>query len=306
MTFLIGLIVFMMKAGFGLFQVSIILGLSRLIPIIVSTFLGDLADRIPAKQTVLYTEVGAGLTSMGILWVWTRGGHAYLPLAAFTVLRSVVLAFQSGSRNRLVKELSGTGYQSNARNAVYYNKATQGATLFAGLLAWLAFEYINFESVILLDAATFFINGLLLLSLASTRAPSPSSAVRNDHISILKKFKDLYLYNPRAAVLDAILALAMMGTASFNTRLAGAHQEWNPIILIAYGLAVWVAGFIERSRFAVKIGPGLWIGFGLSFATLGLVPVGLGLVALSFVKTRSISFSFTGLRPPFRWTPLNR
>ena len=282
MTFTIGLIVFMMRAGFGLFQISIIIGLSRLIPIVASTLLGDLADRTTAKTMVLCTELAAGLSSIGILWIWTREDHAYLPLAVFTVIRSVVLAIQSGSRNKLVKELSGDGYESNARNAVYFNKATQGAALFAGLLAWLAFEYINFESVIILDAATFFLNGIILLSLSGSGASSVAAGRSSP--SITQKFKDLYHYNPRASRLDVFLALAMMGTASFNTRLAADHQEWNPILSVTFGLAVWVAGYLERSKLALKMGPSLWLFFGMSFTSLGFIPAGPGLVVMSFVK----------------------
>ena len=196
MTFTIGLIVFMMRAGFDLFQVSIILGLSRLIPILVSTLLGDIADRTSAKRMVLFTELVAGFSSVGILWSWSRPGHAYLGLATMTVIRSVVLAIQSGSRNKLVKELSGDGYESNAKNAVYYNKATQGATLFAGLLAWLAFEYVNFEWVILFDGATFFLNGLLLLSLfpGALRMLQPPC---RDPLRFQRNSRTLSLQSPR-------------------------------------------------------------------------------------------------------------
>ena len=75
-----------------------------------------------------------------------------------------------------------------------------------------------------------------------------------------------------------------MGLASFNTRLAGNKQEWNPVLLIFYGLAVWVAGYIERSKLVRRVGPALWIAFGASFWVLGVLPVGVGLVAANFVK----------------------
>ena len=62
MTFTIGLIVFMMRAGFGLFQISIIIGLSRLIPIVASTLLGDLADRTMEAEAEGMDMTGLGLT----------------------------------------------------------------------------------------------------------------------------------------------------------------------------------------------------------------------------------------------------
>jgi hypothetical protein len=283
MTFSVGLIVFMMKAGFSLFQVSIIIGISRLVPIAVSTLLGDVSDQVSARKMVFTAELVAGLTSVGIFVAWRSSGQIYPALLVLCVIRSTILALQSGSRNKLVKELSGAGYESNAKNAVYYNKATQGATLFAGLLAWLAFKYVNFEAVIALDAITFFVNGLLLLTVSSAEEARPNNPPPKN-LSIIKKFRDLYAYNPRAAGLDALLALAMMGGASFNTRLSGDDQQWNPIFLIAYGLAVWVAGWIERSNVASRLGVSLWFGVGVSYVALGLVSPGWALIGLSFIK----------------------
>ena len=43
MTFTIGLIVFMAKFGYSLFQISLIIGLARLVPVLVSIFAGDLS-----------------------------------------------------------------------------------------------------------------------------------------------------------------------------------------------------------------------------------------------------------------------
>ncbi|MGK5085368.1 hypothetical protein WDW37_18940 [Bdellovibrionota bacterium FG-1] len=283
MTFVIGLIVFMMKAGFSLFQVSLIIGLSRLVPVTVSTLLGDVADRVSARKMVLITELIAGLTSIGIFFAWRGNTLVYPAILILCVIRATILAFQSGSRNKLVKELSGAGYESNSKNTVYYNKATQGATLFAGLLAWFAFKYINFESVIAFDGITFFVNGLLLLTISSATASVPAKPLTNG-LSIVKKFKDLYTYNPRTARLDVFVALAMMGTASFNTRLAGAEQQWNPIFLISYGLAVWVAGWLVRSKATSNLGASLWFGFGVSYAALGGFSPGWALIGVSFIK----------------------
>ena len=296
MTFTVGLIVFMARAGYGLFHISLIVGLSRLIPILVSVFLGDLADRLSPKQTVLATEVLAGLSSIGILLSWGEHGASYPILLTLCLVRAVILAVQLGSRAKLVKQLSDSSYESNSRNAILFNKATQGATLFAGILAWIAFKYVSFPAVVILDAATFLLNGLFLLGLSQ---PEGIRAGPSASAPILKKFRDLYAFNPKTAMLDALLALAIMGMASFNTRLAGDHQEWNAVLVISYGLAVWVAGWIERSGWLRRYEASCTDAWAPSRPARSLS----GLVS---PRTFSFGFCFIGSRRAFRRIRLTR
>jgi hypothetical protein len=86
------------------------------------------------------------------------------------------------------------------------------------------------------------------------------------------KFTDFYKHNPRAAALDLVLAISMMGTTSFTARLAGNDQKWMAVFIGGYGLAVWISGFIERSQMLKNRSLTFWMGLGISYALLGFFP----------------------------------
>ena len=269
MTLTVSLIGFMLKNNFSLFEVGIVTGLSRLIPILVSTFFGQLADKWSPRSVIIFTEIGAALTSIGLFVGWQRGHDGYLLILAFMILRAVFVSFQTGSRSKIAKLLSQDTLASNAKNAIWLNKATQGATLFAGVLGLFAISFTNFESVILFDALTFILNGFIVFFLISYDEQSESGSKQ----TVIQKFYDLYQSNQRVAVLDLLLAVAMMGTSSIMARLAGSEEQWVSIFLISYGLSVWISGFTERTSFFNKIPmQQMWLLMGTAYAVLGFVP----------------------------------
>ena len=89
----------MLKDGSELFYASLIIGLSRLIPVLISTFWGQLVDRLPPKLTVLVSELLAAAASIGILLTWDHGNDAYWLLLIFCVLKASVVTFQAATDN---------------------------------------------------------------------------------------------------------------------------------------------------------------------------------------------------------------
>ena len=244
-VFNICLIAFMAKAGFDLFHVSLILGLQRLVPILITGVLGQYTDRVSPRQAVVALELGAAVASFGTLWAWKQGVGGYAFLLVFTLLKSSFAAFQLGSRAKLTKLLAGPSYQSNSRHAIWFNKTTQGATLFAGLAAWPIISHSNLTVAIWLDLVTFIINGALVW--ISTIQEEPVGESEQPRNSVFAKFADLYRYNGRAARLDLLLAVCMMGTTSLMSRFAGDDKLWVAALMGGYGLSVWLSGFIEAS-----------------------------------------------------------
>lgn len=270
MTFNVALMAFMIKAGYSLFQVSLIIGLQRLLPICLSFFLGDWTDRIAPRKVVIATELGAAIGTLGILWSWSLGKSGYPLLVTFCLIKAAGLQFQSGSRVLISKLLSAAEYSSNARNAMWLNQATQGATLFAGAIAFFLVSYGTLDWAIWFDFLTFVLNGALLLSINVGRTPPAAIAAAAG--SLLQKFRNLYRFNPRTAGLDAMLAIAMCGAASFRTRAAGSAQEWNAIFLLSYGISVWVSSWIERSGRLREYSSSIWLALGSAFLMLGFFP----------------------------------
>lgn len=282
-TFNICLVAFMVKGGYDLFHVSLILGLQRLVPLVVSGIFGHYTDALSAKMTVVLAEVGAAIATLGIFWAWEQGSSAYWGLLAFTLLKTSIVAFQAGSKAKITKFLCDPSYASSANHAIWFNKATQGGTFFAGLIAFPIILFSSFEAAIWFDLVTFIVSGLIVFLLPISE--SSSAKAEGPSIGVLTKFADFYKFNPRAAVLDLVLAVSMMGTTSFTARLAGNDQKWMAVLIGGYGLAVWLSGFVERSQALKNHSLSFWFGLGVSYALLGFFPErGLLTLALALSK----------------------
>ena len=231
----------MLKDGHELFYASLIIGLSRLIPVAISTLWGQLADQLPPRPTVVISELLAAAMSLGILFSWNYGKDAYWILLFFCVMKVSISTFQGGSRAKITKYFSDSSYASNSKNAIWYNKVTQGATLFAGLFAWIIIKYFSFKVAVIADMISFIINGIFIFV---ATVDDKTESEKNEREPFYKKFFDFYRYNPRAATLDLFLCFSMMGTVSFMARLAGQDQKWNALFMAGYGFAVWFAGII--------------------------------------------------------------
>jgi MFS family permease len=150
-TFNVCMAAFMIQNGFSLFKVSLILGGQRLLPLFISTLVGHVTDLWHPRKSVVITEICAAICSLGILWGWSLGESGYWFLLAFCLLRASVLSLQGGSRAKISKMLSEADYASNSKNAIWLNKATQGATLFAGVIGWTSFKYLSFSWAVVFE-----------------------------------------------------------------------------------------------------------------------------------------------------------
>lgn len=264
-AFNVALIAFLLKSNFTLAQATLIIGLQRFVPVVVTGIWGHASDKIPAKILVAVAEGIAALTSIGLILVWNGSSTNYSILMVICVVRSVVVSFQTGSRSKITKFLSDDSYSENSKNVIWLNKATQGATLFGGLFSWIIIQYFNFETAILFDAATFLLNGIIAIMIPNFEQPSDlERPVRWN-----QKFKDFFNFTQKAAILDILLALSMMGTVAYMSRLAGGDQSWTGLYMASYGLAVWVTGFLERGITTRLPTFPYWILLGVSFITLG-------------------------------------
>lgn len=286
LTFNVCLIAFMIQAGFDLGEASLIIGLQRLVPVIVIGAWGHLTDRFPAKSTVIICELIAAVASFLLLKIWHGASTQYPLLVLLCVARAVVVSFQTGSRAKLAKLFSDGTYSGNSKNAIWFNKATQGATLFSGLLAWQIIQHFNLETAIIFDAITFVVSGfaVMLISVEGGQREAPNQ----QDSSWKEKFGLLFKYNPHAAVLDLLLAVSMMGTVAFMARMADGNQTWTGKFMASYGLAVWLAGFLERKVTTKFASAPFWFVMSGSFALLGMIAApGWLTLGLFFLKDLS-------------------
>lgn len=268
MTFNVCLIAFMIESGFGLGQASLIIGLQRLVPVIVLGVWGHLTDRLPAAKTVITCELVAAVASLLLFKIWSGAGTDYTFLLIVCVARAVVVSFQTGSRTKIAKLLSDGTYSGNSRHAIWFNKATQGATLFSGLIAWLIIKNFNLETAIWFDAITFALSGLAVFFVSSSEV---KVALPRTDLAWYSKFKLLFQHNPHAAVLDLLLAVSMMGTVAFMARIANGDQSWTGKFMASYGLAVWLAGSLENKITSTLPSFPFWLLMSVCFMALGKI-----------------------------------
>jgi len=265
-AFNLSLIAFMLKSGFHLGEASLIIGLQRFIPVLIMGLWGQYTDKWSPKATVAVAETIAALTSMALIFIWIGSETNYFLLASVCILRSVVVSIQVGSRSKITKLLSQESYQHNSKHAIWLNKATQGATLFGGVLGWLIILHFSLETAIYFDAFTFLLNGLIILWLPQIQNQESEKPTLSNW---KQKFTEYFSFNKRAALLDIFLAFSMMGTMAYISRIAGKDQSWAGIFMGSYGLAVWVAGYLERGFTSKYSTIPYWLLLGLSFFTLG-------------------------------------
>ncbi|MEK6773157.1 MAG: MFS transporter [Bdellovibrionota bacterium] len=268
LAFTTSLVAFMLKSEFSLASIGLILGLQRLLPILVVGIWGHISDCLSPKITVIVSEIIAAAASFALLLLWKGQDTAYTMFLAVCVLRSFLMSFQLGSRSKISKLLSDGQYSSNSKHAIWLMKATQGATLFGGAVAFVIIKNFSLETAIIFDLITFLLNGFIIYTIPLENLAPEDQPQETE--PWYKKFSDLFKFNKDAAILDILLALSLFGWAAFSARLAGADQSWNALFTASYGLAVWIAGFMERS-FAQKINSTpFWIALSLSYLGLAI------------------------------------
>ncbi len=104
-VFNVCLVAFMIQGGFDLFYVSLILGLQRLVPMFAAGVFGHYTDKFSPRGTVVITEFGAAIATLGILWSWELGQSGYWFMLGFILVKTSVISFQLGSKvTRIAKK----------------------------------------------------------------------------------------------------------------------------------------------------------------------------------------------------------
>jgi len=286
LAFNLCLVVFMLQAGFPLFEVSLIIGLQRFVPVFVMGVWGHLTDRLNPRLTVVTLEIAAATASLALLKIWDGANTNYILFLAVCVARAVMVNFQTGSRGKIAKILSDGSYGSNAKHAIWQMKSTQGATLFAGIAGLFLIKFLSMKSAIIVDLVTFLVNGLILFAI---EFESEKSVNVDQSLGWKQKFHDLFKYNPQAAALDIMLAISIGGLMSFMARVSDGNHIWNAIFMTSYGLSVWIAGFLERSYAKKFSSIPFWLVLGGSYLIIG-ASHGPTMWVLAFMFLKDISY----------------
>ncbi len=169
-----------------------------------------------------------------------------------TVARAAFISLQGtafGKTTKLIdQELGAKGQFS-----LLVNKATFGTIFFAMLISLVIVQYGSLATVIAFDAVTFALNGLIVFFCLKgpTRSVDLSGHQTNKQRVAPSPGANLVYYArtfPSIYRLDFVLALIMCGANTLNARVYSLHPEYIPLASGAFGLAVWLAGPLDRWR----------------------------------------------------------
>jgi MFS family permease len=267
-TFMISLIAFMKAANYTLWQIGLIIGSMQFANMIINLLLGDTADRISPRKLVLWTEISAAITAGLLAWTWTKGPAYFDYFLILAVLRASVLAVQGPGKNKIAKLLSDGSYSSNSRLAVWMNKVNYGTIFFAAGFAWLAVSFLQFPPIIMFDATTFLINGIIIWRYLKV----PLTTFANSRFRFIDKFVYFYKYCQKTAFFDLFLTISLCGGNVFIVRFIGSEELWIPIFLASYGLAIWTTGYLQRIKWVQQQHTLFWTGLAVSFFLLSKYP----------------------------------
>ncbi len=289
-AFVIGLITFPALAGISALTIGSIIGTGRFVSVLTSFFAGPIGDYISPRKIVYLGEFGA-LACSCVIWKLSfslSDSYFYLFLI-MTAARSFFTAIQSGSTQKVGK-IYDDQLKLDGRFAKYLNQATFGATFFAMVLNLLVLKYGSFQHIIVIDAVTFLINGLLVLASTGSNEHVDLNAEKQRIPDLGKMWIDniKYFKNHRAlAQMDMLLALIMMGANTLNVMLLVRNPALAPFASGIFGLAVWLSSPVEK--FLKPKRNLLWVLLAISILAQGLF-TRLPYIVLAFALIRNISY----------------
>lgn len=238
---------FLVRFGFSDAYIGWLIGLTRIIPLTLALVTSSWIDRLSSKILIIICDLMGILGSFGALIYWSTLNKNEILLFLFFVIRSSGLSISMAIISKVSKEFSASD-QKNLQHAIWLNIATNGATLFAGVLGWYSIKFLDFGYILALDIFSFGLNILIFLMTIppqSTRSYNQSETKSKNPISVL------YRHAKKDALLDLILACAMGGLALSTTRLFHEQTYYIPIAVSLFGLGFWMSGYF-LNRFPIR------------------------------------------------------
>lgn len=119
-----------------------------------------------------------------------------------------------------------------------------GSVIISNLISWYAIKWQGFQFILILDGVTFLFNGFLVWFSLRRLVSAADEKVyfKNPFL----KFKSYFQNCRSVAIADILLNFCVFGTNILMLRLAGKYVEWVPMLLVTFGLAVWVSSWLLK------------------------------------------------------------
>jgi MFS family permease len=265
-----------------------LLGFCSFVPFIAaSPFAGVWVDRLDRRRVMLWADLGAGISTAGLLVLHSTGLLAVWHLFAAEALAGLCEAFQipafTAASSLLVAE------RHFARASGLRATATMGAEAVAPFVAGVALVHLGLRGVLLIDLATFLVALITLLAVAvprpaSTAAASPPRAGFRGELAagggfiwrspgllgLLLIFAGMNLF--AAITYYAILPPMVLARTGKNTLALASVQSANGVAGVAGGAIMSVWGGPRRKIHGVLAGAAVSFVVGDLLFAMGRTP----------------------------------
>jgi MFS transporter, DHA3 family, macrolide efflux protein len=251
---------------------------------IFSPLAGALVDRYDRKLMMMLSDIGAGISTLGIFLLYSNGGLEIWHLYVAAAWASVFQAFQFPAYSAAVSLMIPKDQYTRANSMMEMAESFSG--IFAPFLAGAAIAVIGIGGVLLLDVATF-IFAVAILSLIYVPSPPPAkiehkpNTLRED---MVYGFKYIWQKRPLLGLLTVFM------TSNFLFSLAGV--TWVAMLMARSGNNEFIVGMTQTAAGLGGLAGGIlvtwWGGFkrqrvrgvllGMVISAVGLIATGLGQV----------------------------
>jgi MFS family permease len=265
---------------------------AQFIPVMIfGLFAGVLADNLPKRQTLLWTQAIKMSLSV-ILAIIAVTGYASIPLLILLALIiGTVNAVDMPVRQAFSVEMVG---REDIGNAIALNSAMfNGARIVGPALAGLTIGALGVAAAFVVDAASFLAVIIALLMMRESELHSPASIPHPDSFSaVMTQLREgLHYVRVTPLVLIAVLVVGLVATVGMNFSVIIPAYAQDVLDSDATGY-----GFLMAASGVGSLLAALWLAFGsgaqVRRLAYGAIMLGVGEVALGFSQVFSLSLLF--------------
>ncbi len=244
--------------------------------VILSPIAGALVDRWNRRLVMIFSDVGAALTTLLIFLLFSSGQLQVWHIFITSFLNSVFASFQQPAYSASVTMLVPKEHFARASAMIQTGQSISG--MLSPLIAGLLFAIIGVRGVILIDFVTFFV---AIGTLIVVRIPQPEKSQPDDEKPSLKKeiaFGFSYLKDRPGLfglaifimmvnlVISSVIVLSTPMILSFtDAKTLGIVQTISSLGMFLGGVFVSVWGGTKRKMHGIYLGVTI-SGLGLAFA----------------------------------------
>lgn len=278
---------------------------------LLAPYAGSVIDRYPKRKVLLVTQVGLGLTALGLWAVVVAGVVQLWHVYVFALLMGVLTAFDNPARQAFVSEIVPREYLTNAvgLNSTSFNGARLAGPGLAGLLV----AAVGVGPTLLINALSFV---AMIIAVLAMRADELHPAIAKTKGSALDGLR--YLKN-RPDLLVVLVLVFMLGTFGMNFQIFNATMSTTVFgvgsaefgllgTVMAIGTLAGALMAARRSRPTLRMLMGSMVGFSFSTLLLAVAPsyltyaillVPAGFFSLTAMTTANASVQL-GTAPEYR------